>query len=388
MALELSDRIRPAAPLPDLPAQALLAADVRFMRAALAYGRRNLGLTAPNPAVGALAVKDGVIVGRGATAPGGRPHAETEALADAGTAAQGATLYVTLEPCSHHGKTAPCADAIIAAGVERVVSALDDPDPRVRGSGHARLRAAGIAVTTGVCADEARRANLGHILRITAGRPAVTLKLAETAEGFAAGGRHDPRLAIPGEAANARVRAQRATHDAIMVGIGTARADDPLMTVRLAGLERRPLRVVLDTHLQLSPQARLAATARDAPVLVIAGADAPASAEAVLRAAGVDVARAAVGAGGHVDPGAALRLLAARGVTRVFSEGGPRVAGALIAQGLADEVFIYTSARPFGREGLPALDAAARARLADAQHFTQSSHMCGADRLIHYQLAL
>ena len=387
MALDVSDRIRPAAPA-EPPAQALLAADARCMRAALAYGRRNLGLTAPNPAVGALVVNDGVIVGRGATAAGGRPHAETEALADAGAAAQGATLYVTLEPCSHHGKTPPCADAIIAAGIVRVVSALDDPDPRVSGSGHARLRAAGVAVTTGICADEARRANLGHILRITEGRPAVTLKLAETAEGFAAGGRHDPRLAITGEAANARVQAQRALHDAIMVGIGTARADDPLMTVRLAGLERRPLRVVLDSHLQLSPQSRLVAGVRAAPVLVIACPAAPVGAEAALRAAGVEVAHVGTDAGGHVDLGAALRLLAGRGVTRVFSEGGPRVAGALIAQDLADEVFVYTSPRPFGRPGLPALDAAARARLADAQHFAHSNHMCGADRLTHYLRAL
>ena len=359
--------------------------DQRFMLAALAYGRRNLGLTAPNPAVGALVVKDGIIIGRGATAPGGRPHAETEALADAGAGAHGATLYVTLEPCSHHGQTAPCADAIIAAGIARVVSALDDPDQRVRGQGHARLRAAGVSVTTGVCAPEARRANLGHILRITQGRPMVTLKLAETAEGYAAGGRHDPRLAITGEAANARVQVERALHDAIMIGIGTALEDDPLMTVRLPGLARKPLRVVLDAQLRLPPLSRLAATAQSVPVLVIADAAAPAAAETVLRARGVEIARLPAGAGRQIELAAALRLLAARGITRVFSEGGPRTASALIAQDLVDELMLFTSPRPFGRPGRAALDASARARMADAACFSRADHMIGADRLAHYQ---
>ena len=359
--------------------------DQRFMLAALAYGRRNLGLTAPNPAVGALVVKDGIIIGRGATAPGGRPHAETEALADAGAGARGATLYVTLEPCSHQGQTAPCADAIITAGIARVVSALDDPDLRVCGQGHARLRAAGVSVTTGVCAPEARRANLGHILRITQGRPMVTLKLAETAEGYAAGGRHDPRLAITGEAANARVQVERALHDAIMIGIGTALEDDPLMTVRLPGLARKPLRVVLDAQLRLPPLSRLAATAQSVPVLVIADTAAPAAAETALRARGVEIARLPAGAGRQIELAAALRLLAARGITRVFSEGGPRTASALIAQDLVDELMLFTSPRPFGRPGRAALDASARARMADAACFSRADHMIGADRLAHYQ---
>ena len=176
------------------------------------------------------------LVGRGVTAPGGRPHAEAVALAEAGEAARGATIYVTLEPCSHHGATPPCADAIVAAGVARVVAALEDPDARVAGRGFARLRAAGIAVEVGVGEAQARRDHLGHILRVTVGRPMVTLKLALTADGYAAGDEHDPRLAITGEAANGAVQVMRSLHDAIMIGVGTARDDDPLLTVRLPGV--------------------------------------------------------------------------------------------------------------------------------------------------------
>lgn len=240
-----------SAPRPK-PAQRLLEAhfDEAFMAAAIALGRRELGATAPNPSVGALVVRDGVIVGRGWTRAGGRPHAETEALRDAGEQARGATLYVSLEPCSHHGVTPPCAIAIVAAGVAQVVSALDDPDPRVAGRGHALLREAGIAVTTGVLSEAALRANLGHILRVTEGRPMVTLKLAETADGFAADAVGRPRLMITGPAAGNVVQNMRATHDAIMIGSGTAHADDPRLDVRLPGLAgRRPLRVVLDTRI-------------------------------------------------------------------------------------------------------------------------------------------
>src|SRR5579863_8365777 len=192
--------------------------DARLMAAALNLARRGLGRVAPNPAVGALIVRDGAVIGRGVTAPGGRPHAEVLALKEAGHAAVGATLYVTLEPCSHHGHTPPCADAIVAAGVARVVSALEDPDPRVAGQGHARLRAAGIAVETDVLAERARRANLGHLLRVTEGRPMISVKLAETADGFAADAPGAPRLKITAEAANARVHMLRAMHDAVMIG--------------------------------------------------------------------------------------------------------------------------------------------------------------------------
>src|SRR3984893_18124207 len=241
-------------------------ADTRFMAAALAFGRRGLGLCAPNPAVGALVVKDGVIAARGWTKPGGRPHAETEALREAGAQAHGATLYVTLEPCSHHGQTPPCTDAIIAAGVGRVVYAVDDPDPRACGSGAQILADAGIELTRGVLANEARRTNLGHFLRVARERPMVSLKLALTADFYVAGPAGDPRLVITGAPAIGLVHLMRAMHDAVMSGIGTIVADVSLWRVRLPGLEdRKPLRVVLDSDLRLPPLARLAATAARIP---------------------------------------------------------------------------------------------------------------------------
>src|SRR3954471_13570565 len=201
------------------------AADQRFMALALALGRRGLGRTWPNPAVGAVIVKDGVIVGRGWTQPGGRPHAEVDALKRAGEAARGATLYVTLEPCSHQGKSPPCADAVIAAGIARVVSAIEDPNPEVAGQGHARLRAAGIAVDVGLLAEVAARDHAGHFRRIRDRRPHVILKLAVSADDRIAAAGHRP-VAITGDAARTRVHLLRAQCDAILVGIGTALADD------------------------------------------------------------------------------------------------------------------------------------------------------------------
>ena len=313
----MSRRFDPDAPLDERT-------DAAFMAAAIAYGRRGLGLTAPNPAVGCLIVRDGVIVGRGATQQGGRPHAETEAIRDAGEKARGATLYVSLEPCSHHGVTPPCAEAIVAAGLARVVSAIEDPDRRVAGRGHAKIVEAGIGLLVGVGAREARRLTLGHILRVTEGRPMTTLKLAETADGYAAGDAHDPRLRITGQAADGRVQIMRATHDAIMVGVGTALADDPLLTVRAPGLtDRRPLRVVLDTRLRLPTTSRLAATARAWRTLVVAGPDADARAEGALAEAGVEVLRVALGAGGHIDLGLALKALSDAGQKRFLFAASP-----------------------------------------------------------------
>ncbi len=360
--------------------------DQRWMDAALRFGRRGLGLTAPNPSVAALIVREGVLVGRGVTQPGGRPHAEQVALAEAGEAARGATIYVTLEPCSHHGKTPPCAEAIVAAGVARVVAALEDPDPRVAGRGFAMLRAAGIAVEVGVGAEQARRDHRGHILRVTAQRPMVTLKLARTADGYAAGDDHDPRLAITGEAANLAVQVMRSLHEAIMVGIGTAREDDPLLTVRLPGVNARPLRVVLDARLELPLASRLVSTAREFPTLIVATQAAPPEREAALTAAGAEIARVAAVASGGIDLGAALRLLAARGVTRVFSEGGPRVAARLVAAGLADEVTLFTALKPLGRPGRPALDAATQGALADPARYREKDGAAyGDDRLRRWE---
>jgi diaminohydroxyphosphoribosylaminopyrimidine deaminase / 5-amino-6-(5-phosphoribosylamino)uracil reductase len=364
---------------------AFSADDARFFHAALALGRRHLGATAPNPAVGALVVRDGVVVGRGATAPGGRPHAETQALAQAGELARGATLYVTLEPCAHHGKTPPCAEAIVAAGISRVVGGPTDPDDRVAGEGFALLRRAGLEVDADVLPEEGRRAHRGHILRATEGRPMVTLKIAQTADGYAAGDAHDPRLAITGPAANLRTHVLRAQHDAIMVGIGTALGDDPLMTVRLPGCERKPLRVVLDARLDLPLRSRLVVSAREFPTLVFCGADAGSSRRAALEAQGVEVSDCDL-AGGRIDLDAALRQLGARGLTRVFSEGGPRVGAELIARGLADEMILFAAPKPLGRKGVEALPAWARDILADSGLYrVVAQGLLGADRFIHYE---
>jgi diaminohydroxyphosphoribosylaminopyrimidine deaminase/5-amino-6-(5-phosphoribosylamino)uracil reductase len=362
-------------------------ADTRFMAAALALGRRGLGLCAPNPAVGALVVKDGVVVARGWTKPGGRPHAETEVLREAGAQARGTTLYVTLEPCSHHGQTPPCTDAIIAAGVGRVVYAVDDPDPRACGRGAQILANAGIEVTRGVLADEARRANLGHFLRITRKRPMVSLKLAVMADFYAAGSASDPRLVITGAPANGLVHLMRAMHDAVMTGIGTILADDSLLTVRLPGLEgRKPLRVVLDSDLRLPYSTRLADTAAKIPTLIVAGEGASEANAERLREAHIEVAHVGRDAAGRVDLDAALNLLAARGLTRIFSEGGPRVAAGLIAQGLADDVLIFTAPEPLGRKGVLGLDADTAALLGATDHYRLAeTRMIGADRLTRYE---
>ncbi|MDR3420269.1 MAG: bifunctional diaminohydroxyphosphoribosylaminopyrimidine deaminase/5-amino-6-(5-phosphoribosylamino)uracil reductase RibD [Xanthobacteraceae bacterium] len=333
----------------------MAADDARFMALALTLGRRGLGRTWPNPAVGAVIVKDGVIVGRGWTQTGGRPHAEIEALRRAGEAARGATLYVTLEPCSHHGKSPPCADAIIAAGVARVVSALEDPNPKVAGEGHARLRAAGMTVDVGIGAEEARRDHAGHIRRMREGRPQVMLKLAVSADGKGGGLGRRP-LAITGEAVRDRVHLLRAHSDAIMVGIGTVLADDPLLTCRLPGMEKySPVRVVIDSALRLPPASRLVQTAREVPVWVICGMEASRAAEERLHAAGIVVLRMAERQG-RLDLAAALKLVAGRGITRLMVEGGPTLAAALIAVDLVDDAVLFQSPKVVGAEGIDALE--------------------------------
>lgn len=332
--------------------------DERYMRMALAIGARHLGLTWPNPSVGAVVVDESgpepVIVAQGVTQPGGRPHAERVALEMAGERARGATLYVSLEPCSHHGRTPPCIDAVRDYGVARVVTALEDPDTRVSGRGHAILREAGVAVLCGVLAGEATRAHRGHILRVTQGRPSVLLKLARTADGYAArkgGG----RLMISGPRSNARTHLIRARHDAIMVGIGTVLADDPLLTVRLPGLEpRSPVRVVIDSALRTPADAQIVRTASQIPTWIVAAEEAPVEAERRLVAAGAEVMRASSRAG-RVAIEEALRLLATRGITRVFSEGGPNLAEALIEADCVDEFATTTSRTALGEDGLPAI---------------------------------
>ncbi|MFC6789412.1 bifunctional diaminohydroxyphosphoribosylaminopyrimidine deaminase/5-amino-6-(5-phosphoribosylamino)uracil reductase RibD [Methylobacterium komagatae] len=360
--------------------------DASFMRLALALGRRNLGRTWPNPSVGAVVAAPGsdTILSAAATAPGGRPHAETQALALAGGSARGATLYVTLEPCSHHGRTPPCTEAIIAAGIGRVVSALEDPDPRVAGRGHDLLRRGGIAVETGLCREEAARDHRGHITRVTQGRPMLHLKLARTRDGFAAGAGAE-RLRITGPVADGAVHLWRAHADAILVGIGTARADDPSLTVRLPGLaERSPLRIVLDSELHLSPASVLARTAHDVPVLVLTTRSAPAHARRALEACGVEVVAVPADGMGRIDLPAAMAYLGERGLTRLCSEGGPRLAEALAEADLIDAVTLMTGpveAGPAG--GLPALGPVLTRRI--ARFDVVDDLILGADRAVTYE---
>ncbi|HKG77624.1 MAG TPA: bifunctional diaminohydroxyphosphoribosylaminopyrimidine deaminase/5-amino-6-(5-phosphoribosylamino)uracil reductase RibD [Beijerinckiaceae bacterium] len=333
--------------------------DERFMRQALALGARHLGLTWPNPSVGAVVVApagDGPrIVAQGITQPGGRPHAEPIALAAAGAAARGATLYVSLEPCSHHGRSSPCVDVIVASGVARVVSALEDPDPRVSGRGHTLIAAAGMAVTNGVLAGEASRLHCGHILRVTQRRPAVTLKIAQTADGYAARA-SGPRLLITGDLANARTHLMRAHADAVLVGVGTILSDDPRLTVRLPGLEKRsPIRVVFDSRLRTPQTAYVVRTARDIPTWIVTAMGEPDEPERRLTEAGVTVMRVEGDETSRIGLLPALRLLAEQGVTRVFSEGGPSLGGALAAAGLLDEIVLVTSGSALAEQGVPAL---------------------------------
>jgi diaminohydroxyphosphoribosylaminopyrimidine deaminase/5-amino-6-(5-phosphoribosylamino)uracil reductase len=347
-----------------------MAQDEFFMAHAISLARRGQGRTSPNPSVGAVLVRPDLlshrIVGRGVTAPGGVPHAETGALAEAGAHARGATLYVSLEPCSHRGRTPPCVDAVIAAGVSRVVAALEDPNPLVRGQGAARLRAAGVEVSVGVLADAARDATLGHILRMTEARPAVTLKLAVGSDGRTPAGDGGPRF-VTGGIARAHAHLLRARHDAILIGRGTAETDDPELTCRLPGMEdRSPLRVVLDSRLKMSPAARML---RDGgpPVIVCCAHDAPMRAEDVLAAAGAEILRVDASESG-LSLADVLRRLAERGIATALVEGGPQVAGSLLATGLVDRVALYrgaeaagaTGLQPFGADGLDRLDAQAQ----------------------------
>jgi diaminohydroxyphosphoribosylaminopyrimidine deaminase/5-amino-6-(5-phosphoribosylamino)uracil reductase len=343
------------------------ALDQRFMGLAFTLGQRSLGRAWPNPAVGAVVVKDGVIVGRGWTQPGGRPHAETEALKRAGKAAQGATMYVTLEPCSHKGQTPPCVDAILRAGVARVVSAMEDPNPEVAGQGHERLRARGVIVEIGLGAEQARREHAGHIRRIRDGRPHVLLKLAVSADGKVGAAGRKP-IVISGEAARAQVSLLRARYDAILVGVGTVLSDNPSLTCRLPGmLDYSPVRVVLDARLRVPIASSVVATARETPTWVVCAPDASTMAEQVLRDKGVDVLRVEA-VDGFLDLGHMLRALAARGITRLMVEGGPMVAASFVKADLVDEAILFRSQKTIPNgidalEGLPLTELTASLRL-------------------------
>lgn len=333
--------------------------DTAFMRAALALARRGLGRTAPNPTVAALVVdervKPSVILGRGITAPGGRPHAEAVALAQAGERASGATIFVTLEPCAARSTPAfgaSCTQRILASGIARVVIAAPDPSVHATGKGVEHLRAAGIEVVEGLLSEEAEALNVGHIRRVQTGLPFTFLKLAQTADGFA-GTAERRALSITGEAAQLYVHRLRASADAILTGIGTVLADDPRLDCRLPGMEdRSPLRVVLDTSGRMPAHARMLETAARTPV-IIATAEPARVLERFGARAGVEVLPVPRGSGGQLDLGAVQAALGARGITRLMVEAGPTLADALAREQRLDEVILLTGASSVG-QGLPA----------------------------------
>ncbi|MEM1078562.1 MAG: bifunctional diaminohydroxyphosphoribosylaminopyrimidine deaminase/5-amino-6-(5-phosphoribosylamino)uracil reductase RibD [Pseudomonadota bacterium] len=360
--------------------------DLRWMQVALTLGRRGMGRTWPNPAVGCVLVSpEGRVVGRGWTQPGGRPHAEVMALRAAGLAAQGATAYVTLEPCSHHGKSGPCSEALITAGVARVVSALQDPDPRVSGRGHDMLRTAGISVTEGVAQTLAHQDHAGFLLRATVGRPMVTLKLALTLDGRLATSSGESQW-ITGPEARRAGHAMRARHDAVLIGAGTARADDPMLTVRGLGVTQQPVRIVSARKLDIPLPSRLAETAStDAPVWICHGPDASAARIAKAEGLGLTCIPVPDGIEG-LDPAAMMAELAARGLTRIYCEGGGALGASLLRAGQVDRLAAFHAGCAIGSDGRPGLGTMGLDALADAPRFTRlRSSAVGADILSEWQ---
>jgi diaminohydroxyphosphoribosylaminopyrimidine deaminase/5-amino-6-(5-phosphoribosylamino)uracil reductase len=348
--------------------------DARYMARALRLAERGVATTQPNPRVGCVLVAGGQIVGEGWHMQAGAPHAEIYALQQAGPQARGATAYITLEPCSHYGRTAPCSEALIAAGVTRVVTAMEDPNPLVRGQGHAQLRAAGIALTEGVGTDAAQRLNAGYIQRMTQGRPRVTLKLGATLDGRTASAGGDSQW-ITGPAARADVQQLRARSGAIVTGSGTVLADDPALNVRLPGQAlapdgrmlpwHQPLRVVLDRRLRMPPRGRLFDAGGTLWIYTERSAQEPQA--LALREAGAQVATLPPGA----DLSGVLSHLAGMGVNDVLIEAGPTLAGAFVAAALVDELVVYLAPALLGNEargmfhlpGLIGLDDRVRLRI-------------------------
>jgi diaminohydroxyphosphoribosylaminopyrimidine deaminase/5-amino-6-(5-phosphoribosylamino)uracil reductase len=357
------------------------------MRAALALARRGLGAVWPNPAVGCVIVKNGRVVGRGWTQPGGRPHGETEALRRAGEAARGAVAYVSLEPCCHWGRTPPCVDALVTAGVRRVVVALEDPDPRVAGEGLRRLRAAGLDVEVGLCAEEAAEVNAGFLSRLRLGRPLVTLKFATSLDGRIATASGESQW-ITGPPARERAHALRASHDAIMVGTGTVVADDPQLTCRLPGLDHRsPVRVVIDRHLRIPPAARLIADARRIPTWVLTLRSADPARRATFLANRITLIDVDPDREGQVDLAAALKALGEHGITRLLVEGGAGLVAAFLRARLVDRLVWVHAPLVIGGEGVPAIAGLDLAALADARAFERlSTETIGDDVLTTFRV--
>ncbi|MGJ8617654.1 MAG: bifunctional diaminohydroxyphosphoribosylaminopyrimidine deaminase/5-amino-6-(5-phosphoribosylamino)uracil reductase RibD [Sulfitobacter sp.] len=344
------------------------ATDARHMALALSLGRRGQGRVWPNPAVGCVIVNAGRIVGRGWTQPGGRPHAETEALKQAGEAAKAAVAYVTLEPCAHHGETPPCAQALIDAGVARVVVATADSDDRVDGRGLEMLRGAGIEVTTGVLEAEARADHAGFLARVEQGRPTLTLKLAQSFDGRIATGTGESQW-ITDAPARRLVHAMRARHDAVMVGGGTARTDDPSLTIRGLGIDQHPTRIVVSRRLDLPLMGKLARSAADIPLILCHGRDADPNLIRTWRDLGATLLPCGL-RGGQLDPVDILQQLGTHGLTRIFCEGGGALAASLLEADLVDTLVGFTAGVVIGAEGLPGIGAMGLTHLSGAPRFT------------------
>ncbi|WP_424931522.1 bifunctional diaminohydroxyphosphoribosylaminopyrimidine deaminase/5-amino-6-(5-phosphoribosylamino)uracil reductase RibD [Amaricoccus macauensis] len=343
--------------------------DAGYMRAALGLARRGLGRVWPNPAVGCIIVRDGRVVGRGHTGDGGRPHAESRALQQAGEAARGATAYITLEPCAHTGKTPPCSDALISAGISRAVIAAEDPDPRVNGRGINALKSAGIEVDLGCLAVEAVSLNRGFLNRVTTGRPMLTLKLAATLDGRIATATGESRW-ITGPRARAEVHLMRAQADAVLVGAGTVRSDNPRLDVRDLGIENaNPIRVVVTGGLNLARNSYLAETAEETPLWLCHHAEAEQSRAEAWSEKGAKLVEIPFQTDGQLDLSAMMQKLGQSGLTRIFCEGGGRLSGALLAAGLVDEIVLYTAGIILGDEGTAAVGMIEVETLQLAPHF-------------------
>lgn len=351
--------------------------DARWMALALTLGRRGMGRVRPNPAVGCVIIKGDRVVGRGWTQDDGRPHAEVMALAQAGAAARGSDVYVTLEPCAHVGQTPPCAQALIEAGVTRVIMALEDPDARVAGRGAAMLRDAGIEVVTGGLASQAADDHIGFLSRVKLGRPMVTLKLAMSLDGRIATATGESQW-ITGPQARRAVHAMRARHDAVLVGAGTARADGPSLTVRDLGIRRQPVRVVMSRQLDLPLKGPLFETAQQIPVTIVHGPEARPEALAAWRDAGADLIE--IGAEMHV--GDALQALGAAGLTRIFCEGGGAMAASLLRAGVVDRLVVMQAGLVLGSDALAGVAAMDQSALDEVSRFElQEYRALGADML-------
>lgn len=353
--------------------------DLQHMRAALGLARRGLGRCWPNPSVGCVVVKDGRVVGRATTAPGGRPHAETQALAMAGAAARGAIVYVTLEPCCHQGATPPCTDALIAAGVIRVVVATLDPDRRVSGAGLAQLRAAGIIVEHGLLSDEGDEVAAGFFHRVLQGRPLVTLKLATTLDGRIATKSGESQW-ITAEPARRMAHAMRGRNDAVMAGVGTVMADNPDLTCRLPGFENVPtVRVVADSHLRTPLMSRLVASAHVHPTWILTRDGADPARRRAMESAGVTLINVGPAEPG-VDLSQSLQALAERGLTRLMVEGGASLAAALLRADLVDRIAWFHAPTVMGGDGWPAARPFGVTALADMPRFERvSAQAAGVD---------